>query len=114
MDLRDLQRMTVTKLREEALKHQGLAGVHAMHKEELIHALAPIFGIDLEAVVREARTRFSTNKTTLKQEIRTIKTQRSDALTAHDATALKQTRDRIKKRKRLLRRLAEQSRTAKV
>jgi hypothetical protein len=101
-------------LREEALKHQGLVGVHAMGKEELIKALAPIFGIDLEAAIRQARTRVATNKTTLKQEIRSIKAQRSDALTAQDATALKQSRDRIKKRKRLLRRLAEEARTAKV
>ena len=114
MELRDLQKMTVTKLREEALKHQGLVGVHAMHKEDLIAALAPIFGIDLEAALREARARVAGNKTTLKQEIRAIKTQRSAALEAHDTTVLKQTRDRIKKRKRLLRRLAEQARTAKV
>jgi hypothetical protein len=112
MELRDLQKMTVTKLREEALKHQGLVGVHAMHKEELITALAPIFGIDLEAATKAARERFSGNKTQLKQEIRALKTKRDEVMTEHDATALKQIRERIKKRKRQLRRLAEQTRTA--
>jgi hypothetical protein len=112
MELRDLQKMTVTKLREEAMKHQGLVGVHAMHKEELIAALAPIFGIDLAAVTRAARERLSGNKTELKQQIRALKAKRDEALTEHDATALKQMRDRIKKRKRQLRRMAEQSRVA--
>ena len=111
MELRDLQKMTVTKLREEALKYQdrGLVGVHAMGKEELLTALAPIFGIDLQAVVRQARERFAENKTALKQQIRDLKTQRAVVLADHDASALKHIRDGIKKRKRMLRRLAEQT-----
>lgn len=112
MELRDLQKMTVTKLREEALKHQGLVGVHVMNKEQLITALAPIFGIDLEAATRTTRTRFASNKTELKQEIRALKGKRDEAMAEHDTTALKQIRERIKKRKRRLRRLAEQARTA--
>ena len=41
MELRDLQKMTVVKLREEALKHEGLAGVHVMNKEELLSRPGP-------------------------------------------------------------------------
>lgn len=110
MELRDLQKMTVTKLREEALKYQdrGIVGVHAMDKEELITALAPIFGIDLEAAIRQARERFAGNKTELKQQIRDLKTRRTAVLADRDASALKHIRDNIKRRKRVLRRLAEQ------
>jgi hypothetical protein len=114
MELRDLQRMTVTKLREEALKHQGIVGVHAMHKEELIAALAPLFDIDLDAAVRAAPERFAGNKTSLKQEIRALKVQRDAAIAAHDGATLKQLRERIKTRKRRLRRMAEQARSATV
>jgi hypothetical protein len=114
MELRDLQRLTVVKLREEALKHEGIVGVHAMHKEELIAALAPRLGIDLEAAARAAREKFATDKTTLKREIRAFKSQRDTALVEHDAATVQQTRQRIKKHKRLLRRLAEQARTTAV
>ena len=110
MELRDLQKMTVVKLREEALKHEGLVGVHAMDKEQLITALAPRFGIDLEAAAKAARAKFAGDKTALKQEIRALKTQRDTALAEHDSATVKQVRQRIKRHKRILRRLAEQSR----
>jgi hypothetical protein len=103
--------MTVVKLREEALKHDGLVGVHAMNKEELLVALAPRFGIDLEAAVKAAREKFAGDKTTLKQEIRALKGQRNAALAEHDNTTVHQVRQQIKKHKRTLRRLAEEART---
>jgi hypothetical protein len=110
MELRDLQKMTVVKLREEALKHEGLVGVHAMDKEQLITALAPRLGIDLEAATKVARAKFAGDKTALKQEIRVLKAQRDTALAEHDSAIVKQVRQRIKRHKRILRRLAEQSR----
>jgi hypothetical protein len=110
MELRDLQKMTVVKLREEALQHEGLVGVHVMSKADLIAALAPRFGIDLEAITKAARVKFATDKTTLKQEIHALKGKRDAALAEHDKTAIKQARQQIKKHKRTLRRLAEQAR----
>jgi hypothetical protein len=109
MELRDLQKMTVVKLREEALQHEGLVGVHVMSKADLIAALAPRFGIDLEASTKAAREKFATNKTAVKQEIHALKKQRDAALAEHDGTAVKQARQQIKKHKRTLRRLAEQA-----
>ena len=106
MELRDLQRMTVVKLREEGLKHANITGVYAMNKGQLIEALAEVYGIDLEAAARAAREQFATDKTTLKREIRALKGQRDTALAAHDAVQVQQTRLDIKKRKRKLRRLA--------
>jgi len=106
MELRDLQRMTVVKLREEGLKHANIAGVYAMNKGQLIEALAEVYGIDLEAAARAAREQFAADKTTLKREIRALKGQRNTALTAHDTVQVQQTRLDIKKRKRKLRRLA--------
>src|SRR5436309_13165872 len=83
MELRDLQRMTVVKLREEGLKHSGITGVYGMNKDQLIKALAEVFGIDLEAAARTAREQFAADKTTLKREIRALKGQRDTALTTH-------------------------------
>ena len=106
MELRDLQKMTVVKLREEGLKHSSIAGVYAMDKAQLITALAEVYGIDVEAATKAAREQFATDKSGLKQAIRALKGQRDAALVAHDATQVKQLRLNIKKRKRMLRRLA--------
>jgi predicted ATPase len=106
MELRDLQKMTVVKLREEGLKHSSIAGVYSMNKAQLIEALAAVYGIDIEAATRAAREQFAADKSGLKQEIRAFKGQRDAALSAHDATQVKQLRLHIKKRKRMLRRLA--------
>jgi hypothetical protein len=106
MELRDLQRMTVVRLREEGLKQGSITGVYAMNKAQLIEALAAVYGIDIEAATRAAREQFAADKSTLKQEIRAFKGQRDAALSTHDATQVKQLRLHIKKRKRMLRRLA--------
>jgi predicted metal-dependent phosphoesterase TrpH len=106
MELRDLQKMTVVKLREEGLKHSSITGVYAMDKAQLMKALADVYGIDVEAATKAVREQFATDKRTLKQAIRALKEQRDAALIAHDATQVKQLRLNMKKRKRILRRLA--------
>jgi len=113
MELRDLQKMTVVKLREEGLKHSSIAGVYAMDKTQLIAALAAVYGIDIEAATKAAREQFAADKSTLKQTVRALKEQRDAALVAHDATQVKQLRLTMKKHKRTLRRLAA-SRAAAV
>jgi len=107
MDLLELQRMTVVKLREEALNQGGIVGVHGMNKEQLIEALAPIYGIDLEAQRRAIQERLAANKGALKKEIHTFKNERDAALEEHDAESLSKARQEIKKRKRRLRRMAK-------
>jgi hypothetical protein len=114
MELRDLQKMTVVKLREEALSMGGFVGVSGMSKQQLIEAMAPRLGIDLEAAMKAVREKFATDKPAIKQEIRSLKAQRDDALTTHDATAVAQVRKQIKKHKRTLRRMARQARVATV
>ena len=106
MESRDLQKMTVVKLREEGLKHPGITGVYAMNKSQLVEALAELYGIDIEASTRAASEQFAADKITVKREIRALKEQRDTALAAHDAAQVQQTRLNIKKRKRTLRRLA--------
>ena len=107
MELTDLQRLTVVKLREEALKHEGITGVNGMNKEQLIVALAPIFGIDLEAETRALRERLAASKSVLKQEITNFKKERNAALDDHDHEGVTQARKEIKKRKRRLRHMVK-------
>jgi hypothetical protein len=103
MELSELQRLTVVKLREEALKHEGLTGVNGMNKEQLIAALAPIFGIDLEAESRAMKERLAASKGMLRKEIGQFKDERNAALEDHDRHGTAQARKEIKKRKRRLR-----------
>ncbi|ETW99256.1 MAG: hypothetical protein ETSY1_15625 [Candidatus Entotheonella factor] len=103
MDLSELQRLTVVKLREEALKHQSITGVNGMNKEQLIEALAPVFGIDLEAETRAIKERLAESKGVLKKEIAKLKGERNAALEDHDQDGFDQARKEIKRRKRRLR-----------
>lgn len=114
MELRDLQKMTVVKLREEALNMGGFTGVHGMKKQELIEALAPKFGIDLEAAVKAVREKFAGDKSAMKREIQNLKAQRDMALEEHDLAAVAVARKGIKTYKRALRRMAKAAQTASV
>lgn len=114
MEFRDLQKMTVVKLREEALNIDGLTGVHVMKKQELIEALAPKFGIDLEAAIKADREKFAGDKSTMKRDIRNLKAQRDAALEDHDLAAVAVARKGIKRHKRALRRMADQAQSAAV
>ena len=46
MDWKDLEKMTVLKLREEALKYPQIEGVHGKNKEQLMHEIAKALGIE--------------------------------------------------------------------
>jgi predicted ATPase len=110
MELQELQRLTVVKLREEALKHEGITGVNGMNKDQLIEALASVFGIDIEAETRAIRERLAANKGVMKKEIVSLKNQRDAALADHNAESVAQVRKDIKKRKRSLRRMVKTAR----
>lgn len=109
MELSELQRLTVVKLREEALKHEGITGVNGMNKEQLIEALAPVFGIDLEAETRAIRERLAASKGALRKEITQFKGERNAALEDHDHEGVALARKEIKRRKRRLRHMVKAS-----
>ena len=46
MDLKDLEKMTVLKVREEALKYPQIQGVHGKHKEQLMQEIAKALGLE--------------------------------------------------------------------
>ena len=109
MTLQELQKMTVVKLRQEAMQHGGISGVSGMSKAQLVEALAELMGIDTKTPARAASVKISDDKAVLKKEIRSLKATRDEALAAGDAQSLDRTRLDIKRRKRALRRLAEEA-----
>ena len=112
MTLQELQKMTVVKLRQEAMQRGGISGVSSMSKAELVEAMADLLGLDAKRPARAAAAKMSGDKAVLKREIRSLKARRDDALADGDANSLNRARLDIKRRKRALRRLAEETQVA--
>lgn len=107
MTRHELRKMTVLKLREEALKYPDLTGVHGMKKEELVEALANILGLpEEERVHKRHKIKKQVTKNDIKKEIKALKQKREEAIQAKDGKSLKIVRKRIKRAKRTLRELA--------
>jgi len=105
MDAKELLRLNVPKLREEALKIPDAVGVTGMKKEALIKLLAKAHGI-----VLEQRTD-SAEKAHLKKHIRALQARRDEALGRKASEEVAQLRHGIRTLKRRVRALA---RTAKA
>ena len=105
MTAKELLRLNVPKLREEALKVPGAVGVTSMKKDELVQVLAKAHGI-----VLEQRTT-SAEKIEIKKHIETLQARRDEAMgrKAHEEVA--HLRRGIRTLKRRIRALA---RTAKA
>jgi hypothetical protein len=105
MEAKELLRLNVPKLREEALKIPGAVGVTGMKKEELIQLLAKTHGIVLE------RRTESAEKAHIKTHIQALKTRRDEALGRQAYEEVAHLRRGIRTLKRRIRALA---RTAKA
>ncbi|MGH7774051.1 MAG: hypothetical protein ACREQA_17645 [Candidatus Binatia bacterium] len=105
MDIKELRKMTIIKLRDLAKQVTDLQGVGGMEKEELIQAIAKAEGISYEAPPKDITTISS-----IKQEIRTLKKQKEELLaSSRDDIKLGRIGRKIKRLKRLTRRLAHQA-----
>ena len=106
MTRHELEKMTVVKLREEALKYPELTGVHGMKKAELVDALAKILGLpEEEHPHKKVKVKKGETKAGMKKRIQALKEKRADALKKKDSKGLKITRNKIKRIKRKLRKL---------
>lgn len=102
MDIKELRKLTIIKLRDLAKQVTDLQGVGGMEKEDLIKAIAKAEGISYEAPPKDITTISS-----IKQEIRTLKKQKEELLTlSKDDIKLQRIRRKIKRLKRLTRELA--------
>src|SRR5215467_6270045 len=103
MDWKDLEKMTVLKLREEALKFPQIEGVHGKNKEQLMDEIAKALGIE------RPHTHFTENivhtKADLKLKIQELKSERDKLLEAHDHKKLHDVRREMHELKHTIRRL---------
>jgi hypothetical protein len=82
MQWKDLEKMTVLKLREEALKFPQIESVHGKNKEQLMDEIATAAGVE-KPHVRFTETIVHT-KSDLKHKIHDLKIERDNLVQAHD------------------------------
>ncbi len=98
MELKDLEKLTVPKLREEAAKFEDIKGVHGLKKAQLIDLLCEKLDIH-----RPKTKVVGIDKSVLKARIRDLKAKR-EAIPVGDHEALAEVRMRIKVYKRAIHR----------
>ena len=89
MDKQGLLKLTVPKMREEAMKIEGLTGVHGMKKGELLKVLAQHHGIVLD----EEHTK--RDNSAIKVKMNKFREAREEARKAGDKKKVKKLRRRI-------------------
>ena len=99
MELKDLEKMTVTKLREEAAKFEDVKGVSGMKKDQLIDIMCE--KLDIHRPKKQVE---GIEKSVLKARMRALKAKKLQAAADQDHEALAQIRRRIKTYKRSIRR----------
>ncbi len=110
MELNELRRLTIPKLRDYAKAETDLEGVLGMEKEDLIKAIAKAKGIAYDETHKDANAIHS-----IKHDIRELKKQKAELLTSsRDAKKLKKIQRKIKTLKRLTRHLAHEAKTTKA
>jgi len=103
MEWKDLERMTILKLREEALKFPQIEAVHGKNKEQLMDELARILNIE------RPHTHFAEQvvhtKAELKHKIQELKIEREKLLQVHDHKKLHDVRRQVHELKHNIRKI---------
>jgi hypothetical protein len=105
MELKDLRKLPMPKLRDLAKQETELTGVGGMQKEELIKAIAQAKGIAYDESSKDLNAIHA-----VKQDIRQMQKQKAELLTANsEPKKLKRVKRKIKLLKRLTRHLAHEA-----
>ena len=110
MEEKDLTKMTVTKLKEEAKKYTSIQGVSAMKKEELLDLIREHWGIEDEGLTKKEKKkagRPAANVKDLKLKIRELRGQKESAREAKDRRKVDIIRRRINRLKKQTRKAAQ-------
>ncbi len=108
MDLKELRKLPMPKLRDLAKAETDLKGVIGMEKEELIKAIAQAKGIAYDETHKDLNAIHA-----VKADIRALKKQKAELITANgDQKKVKRLKRKVKLLKRLTRHLAHDARTA--
>jgi hypothetical protein len=107
-----LEKMTATELREFVLSRnlEGLTGVHAMKKDELLRAVKEAMGIKHEAPAAKARrpkVKKIFNAKEIKKKITQLKDQKKKALSSKEKKKVSVLRRRINRLKKQSKRVAK-------
>lgn len=94
----ELLKLPLPKLREVALKIEGLQGVHGMNKEELIKVIANTYKIDLTD-----RPELQVDKRAVKAKIKELRAVLSQVRAMGDKRKVEIVRKRIKRLKHKIR-----------
>ena len=110
MDVKELRRLTMPKLRDLAKAETDLQGVIGMEKEALIKAIAKALGVAYDETHKDVNAIHS-----IKHDIRELKKQKAEIITSsRDSRKLKKFQRKIRRLKRLTRHLAQEAKTAKA
>ena len=104
MDAKTLSKMTVLKLREEAIKFDDLTGVHGMNKAQLVKVLKEKYGIVEEHHEPED---LEMKRHAVKAKIKKLKHEKENAREAKDAQKLLLLRKRLRQHRRLLKKIVK-------
>jgi len=106
VDLNELKKMTVPKLREKAKEITDLQGVTGMKKEQLIEAIAKAEGISYES---GAAPKDTASIQSIKEQIRALRKQKEEILASSQPShQVERVRRKIKRLKRLTRKMARE------
>jgi len=104
MDWKDLEKLTIVKLREEAMKFpEEIKGVHGKSKAQLMDELAKQLGIEKPHV--HFAEKVVHDKGDLKKKIHELKVQREKLIAAKEHKKLHETRREIHKLKHQIRKI---------
>ena len=108
MELKELRKLPMPKLRDLAKQETSLTGVIGMEKEELIKAIAEAKGILYDETTKDVNAIHA-----VKEDIRALKKQKAEILTSSpDRKKLKKIQRKVKLLKRLTRHLAHDAKLA--
>lgn len=108
MDLKELRRLPLPKLRDLAKQETDLKGVIGMEKEALIEAIAKAKGISYETMPKDVTAIHS-----IKHEIKDLRKHKAELLSSSpDRKKLTKIQRKVKQLKRLTRKLAHETKMA--
>jgi hypothetical protein len=108
MEEKELTKMTVTKLREEAKKYTSIEGVSAMKKEDLIKAIADARGEPIEIKKKKSRKKKEVDAAGLKKKIKTLRKEKAEGRKSKSRKETNRLRKKIKVLKRQSRKFGKE------
>ncbi len=109
MDAKTLEKMTLPKLRDEALKFDDLTGVHGMDKDQLLDILKDKYGVADHHTESDA---LKARKRRIKQKIKQLKAQKAQAIEEKDQEKTAFLRRRLRRQRRILKKVETKAQAA--